>query len=71
MIPSEPEDDEDEETTLKSALTIGVLMALLGAAIVWKAVTLGYSFLSGAMTALGLYAIYGIVWAVMRYMSPK
>lgn len=67
-----PEDEEaDEGMTLKSALTIGILMALLGAAIVWKAITLGYSFLSGAMTALGLYAIYGIVWAVDRYMLPK
>ena len=65
-----PEYEEaDEEMTLKSALTIGFLMALLGAAIVWKAVNLGYSFLSGAMTALGLYAIYGITWAVMRFMD--
>ena len=67
-----PEEEEaDEEMTLKSAFTIGFLMALLGAAIVWKAITLGYSFLSGAMTALGIYAIYGIFWAVDRYMLPK
>jgi hypothetical protein len=70
MLPAEPEEQGEEEATLKSTLIMGFLMALLGVAIVWKAINLGYSVLSGVLTALGLYAIYGITWAVMRYMAP-
>lgn len=49
----------------------GLLLALLAALIIWKALGLGQSVLMAALTVAGLFTVYGVGWLVMRYMNPN
>ena len=49
----------------------GLLLALLAALIIWKALGLGQSVLMAVLTVAGLFTVYGIGWLVMRNMDPK
>ena len=48
-----------------------LLLALLAALIIWKALGLGQSVLMAVLTVTGLFTVYGFAWLVMRYMEPK
>ena len=68
----EPSDgSEEEEPLIKDVLKTGVAMAIVSGLIVWKAVGLGYSYLSGLMTALGLFTFFVVGWLVVRSTIPK
>lgn len=68
----EPSDgSEEDEPLIRAVLKTGVAVAIVSGLIVWKAVGLGYSYLSGLMTALGLFTVFAVGALVVRYMIPK
>lgn len=51
---------------LRQPIQVGMLLALIVGGLTWKAVGLGYSWVSGFLTGLGLLAFYLVVWLVDR-----
>lgn len=49
----------------------GLLLTVLAALIIWKALGLGQSVLMAVLTVAGLFTVYGLGWFVMRYMDLK
>lgn len=51
---------------LRQPIEVGMLLAMIVGALTWKAVGLGYAWLSGFLTGLGLPAFYLVGWLVDR-----
>ena len=51
---------------LRQPIEVGMLLAVIVGALTWKAVGLGYSWVSGFLTGLGLLAFYLALWLVDR-----